>query len=102
MSLDVNPADLLATAASYESLAARASAISPRVLQELQAIIATHGAMGYPAAVGILSSLAPEEARVIAKAAQFAAAGQRFTEHAAAYRSQDADGADKITSSTAV
>lgn len=100
MTLNANPADLLATATTYEALATRAESISPRAVEEVQAIIATHGVMGYPTAVGILTALAPKEARVVAKTAQFHAAGRRFTEHAATYRGQDAAGADEFASVT--
>ncbi len=87
--LDVNPGDLLGVADEYAELQARALAIGPRVVEEVERIIATHGAMGYPAALGIVVGLAREQAAVDMKAAHFGQYSQRFIEHAATYASED-------------
>ncbi|MEY8019145.1 type VII secretion target [Mycobacterium servetii] len=94
--LNVNPADLAGAAEEYTQLAAAAAVISPRAAEEISRIIATHGVMGYPVAVGILTGLAPREAKVNAKAAAFTSYAQRFSEHAASYISGDADAADGL------
>ncbi|MFL0177074.1 hypothetical protein [Mycobacterium sp. SMC-13] len=91
--LNVNPADLLRVAADYAELHARAATISPQAAVEVQRISATHGPMGYPVAVGIVTNLARQQAALDAKSAQFGQHSQRFTEHAAAYRNQDRDAA---------
>lgn len=100
MPLDVNPAELIAHASTYDTLAARAALIPPQAAAQAQAIIASHGVMGYPVAIGILTALAPAEARVIAKTTQFTTTGERFRSHAAAYAGQDADAADTFTNMT--
>lgn len=87
--LNVNPAELLRAAAEYTDLQARAAAITPRALAEVERIAATHGAIGFPAASGILTGLAPRQAAVDTKAAHFGQYGQRFTEHAATFTAQD-------------
>ncbi|WGI35970.1 type VII secretion target (plasmid) [Mycolicibacterium aubagnense] len=91
--LNVNPADLLKTADSYTELANRVAAMSPRVADEVQRVVATHGPMGYPVAVGILRGMVPADQAATAKAADFGKHAERFTEHAAAYSSRDAEGA---------
>ncbi|AGB27277.1 Protein of unknown function (DUF2580) (plasmid) [Mycobacterium sp. JS623] len=91
--LDVNPADLLRAADNYAELQLRAAAIGPKAVEEVQRIIATHGPMGYPLAVGVVAGLARRQAALDAKAANFGQYSQRFTEHAAAYRDQDLQGA---------
>jgi Excreted virulence factor EspC, type VII ESX diderm len=95
--LNVNPADLNNVADQYAELAARATAISPQAVVEVQRITATHGAMGHPVAVGIATSLARRQSAVEAKAAQFGVYSDRFNEHAAAYMTGDADGAAMIS-----
>ena len=95
--LDVNPADLYQAADDYTELAARVAAISPRAAEELQRIIATHGVMGYPAAVGIAANLTAQEAALTGKAADFTRHAERFTEHAATYVTTDAQGAGSYT-----
>lgn len=91
--LNVNPADLHKSADDYTELATRVAAISPQAADELTRIIATHGVMGYPAAVGIAAGLASQEAALDAKAADFTRYARRFTEHAATYVRTDADAA---------
>ena len=91
--LNVNPADLLRAAADYTELQARAAAISPQAVAEVQRISATHGPMGYPVAVGVVTNLARRQAALDTKAAQFGQYSQRFTEHAATYASQDHEAA---------
>lgn len=87
--LDVDPADLTRAAGDYAELQLRAAAIGPKAAEEVQRIIATHGAMGYPLAVGVVAGLARRQADLDTKAAHFGQYSQRFTEHAAAYRDQD-------------
>jgi len=94
--LNVHLADLLKAGNDYAELAARAALISPQAVAEVTRIIETHGAMGYPAAVGIVAGLAPREAQVAAKAADFGRYAQRFTEHAATYQGTDSDGASRM------
>lgn len=94
--LDVDPVDLHKAGDDYAELAARAATISPQAVDEVNRIIATHGVMGYPAAVGIVAGLAAREAKVNAKAAQFGDYAQRFTDHALTYLGEDAAGAARI------
>jgi hypothetical protein len=91
--LNVRPADLHKSADDYTELAARVSAISPQAADELTRIIATHGVMGYPAAVGIAAGLAAQETALDAKSADFTRYASRLTEHAITYASTDAEGA---------
>lgn len=95
--LNVNPADLHKAADEYTHLQACAARITPQAVEEVNRIIATHGLMGYPAAVGIVAGLARREAKVAAKAAEFGQYAQRFTEHAATYRGEDAAGAGRMS-----
>jgi hypothetical protein len=87
--LDVDPADLLRAAGDYTDLQLRAAAIGPKAVEEVQRIIATHGPIGYPLAVGVVAGLARRQADLDTKATHFGRYSQRFTEHAAAYRDQD-------------
>lgn len=96
MRLNVNPADLLQAADDYTELAARAARICPQAVTEVNAIVQTHGPIGYPAAVGILAGLAAPEQAVQAKAAQFGRYAERFTGHAATYTDQDQAAAAKF------
>lgn len=91
--LDVNPADLTNAAGEYADLQRQAAAIGPQALEEVNRIIATHGAMGYPVAVGVVAGLARKQARMDAQIAQFGVYSERFTEHRAAYEGQDSAGA---------
>ncbi len=91
--LNVRPADLHKSADDYTELAARVAAISPQAADELTRIIATHGVMGYPAAVGIAAGLAAQETALDAKSADFTRYAARLTEHAITYASTDAEGA---------
>lgn len=91
--LDVNPADLRTAADLYAELQARAAAIGPHATAEIERVIATHGVMGYPVAVGMLANLSRRNASVLAKAAEFGLYSQRFIGHAGAYTAQDHEGA---------
>ena len=91
--LDVNPADLNNVANQYADLQRQAAAIGPAAVDEVNRIIATHGAMGYPVAVGVVAGLAQKQAAMEAKTAQWGVYADRFNEHAATYRGQDAAGA---------
>ncbi|ORX11373.1 type VII secretion target [Mycobacterium xenopi] len=99
-SLDVTPADLLKAADDYAVLAQRTAVIGPQAAEEVERVIASHGPMGYPTAVGIVAGLESREAQVSAKAADFATYAQRFAEHAATYQSVDADGARRMNQAT--
>ncbi|MDO2394822.1 type VII secretion target [Mycobacterium avium subsp. hominissuis] len=91
--LDVNPADLHNAADEYAQLQAAAAAIGPQAVDEVNRIIATHGAMGYPVAVGVVAGLARRQAQLDRKAADFGRYAERFTEHAAEYQAGDREGA---------
>lgn len=93
--LDVNPADLNNVADQYAELQTAAAAIGPQAVDEVNRIIATHGAMGYPVAVGVVAGLARRQAQVEGKAADFGRYAARFNEHAAAYQSGDLEGANR-------
>lgn len=93
--LNVNTADLLRAADTYTGLADRTSQISPQAHAEVQRITATHGPMGYPAAVGIATALANAEKPLNAKAVDFQTYSQRFTEHAATYTTEDREAAQR-------
>ena len=94
--LDVEPADLTRVAGEYAGLQAAASAIGPQAADEVNRIIASHGPMGYPVAVGVVAGLARRQAQVDAKAADFGVYSQRFEEHAEAYRDGDHQGAQRF------
>lgn len=87
--LNVDPDDLTRVADEYSSLQTAAAAISPQAADEVHRIITTHGPMGYPVAVGIVSSMARRQSALDAKAADFGQYSERFLEHAAAYREGD-------------
>jgi hypothetical protein len=92
--LDVTPADLNNVADQYAELqTAAAAAIGPQAVDEVNRIIATHGAMGFPVAVGVVAGLARRQAQVEGKAAEFGRYAERFNEHAATYFDQDQAGA---------
>jgi hypothetical protein len=93
--LDVNPADLNNVAGQYAELQTAAAAIGPQAVDEVNRIIASHGAMGYPVAVGVVAGLARRQAQVEGKAADFGRYAERFNEHAAAYQSGDLEGATR-------
>lgn len=95
--LNVNPDQLQVVADQYVALQARTAAIGPLAAEEVQRVIATHGAMGYPVAVGVVSSLTHAQGDVEAKAADFGAYSRRFTEHAATYRAHDLAGAAQLS-----
>ena len=88
----VNPADLNNAAEQYAQLQMAAAAIGPQAVDEVQRIIASHGAMGYPVAVGVVTGLARRQAQVEGKAADFGLYTERLNEHAATYRDQDRAG----------
>ena len=96
--LDVNPADLHNVADQYAELQTAAAAIGPQAVDEVNRIIATHGAMGYPVAVGVVAGLARRQARVEGKAADFGVYAARFREHAATYQTGDLEGAARYQS----
>lgn len=89
--LDVNPADLIHIADDYNRLAAQLQTIAPQAAEQVRQIIATHGPMGYPAAVGIATGLAAQEGRIASKAQDFGQYSQRFTEHAATFSTENAE-----------
>lgn len=91
--LNVNPADLQNVAERYTELVQRLASISPQAVDETTRISQSHGPMGYPVALGIISALARREAKLDSKSADFQTYAQRFTEHAAAYLGQDTAGA---------
>jgi hypothetical protein len=91
--LNVNYSDLSRVSGEYAELQAQAAALSPLAAEEAQRIIASHGPMGYPVAVGIVAGLARREAGVQAKAADFGQYSDRFLEHEATYRDADHAGA---------
>ncbi|MCH9731970.1 MAG: hypothetical protein K0U84_20230 [Actinomycetia bacterium] len=91
--LDVVPADLTNAAHQYEQLQIRAAAISPQAVDEVTRVIASHGSMGYPVALGVLAGLARRQAVLENKALDFGVYAQRLTEHGATYRDQDHAGA---------
>jgi Excreted virulence factor EspC, type VII ESX diderm len=91
--LNVNPADLVRFANTYEGLAAQARLISPQAAAEAQRIADTHGPIGAPAAMGIAAGLSKVDGPLNAKAADFQQYSQRFNEHAATYTGQDGEGA---------
>ena len=88
--LDVDPAALVAVAGQYEELAARAGVVMPQVAVEVAKVAQTHGAIGYPVAVGLAAGMARQEPKFTALVAEFVARGARFTEHAATYLGEDA------------
>lgn len=90
--LDVMPADLIRVADQYADLQRQAAALGPQAADEVNQIIATHGAIGYSVAVGVVVGLAPKQAQVEAKSAQFGVYSARFAGHAAAYQGQDSAG----------
>src|SRR4029077_10502400 len=75
-----------------------AAAIGPQAVDEVNRIIATHGAMGYPVAVGVVAGLARRQAQVEGKAADFGVYAARFREHAAIYQTGDLEGAARYQS----
>ncbi|WP_165659558.1 type VII secretion target [Mycobacteroides abscessus] len=95
--LDVDPAQLVDVSDQYGELATEMRGLGPKAAEEVTRFIATHGLIGYPAAVGITAGLAKAEARVAAKAADFLGHQQRFLEHAATYATTDAEVAGSIS-----
>lgn len=96
--LNVNPADLLRFADAYSDLATRAAQISPQAAAEVQRIAASHGPMGYPAAVGIVTGLVSAEGPLQAKVDAFGTHAQRLTEHAATYTATDQENGQRMQS----
>ncbi|BBY55966.1 hypothetical protein H7J07_02265 [Mycobacterium koreense] len=96
MGLQVNPADLLRVADVYNELALRTAALGPRAAEELHGVLATHGTMGFPVAVGIAAGLTPHEDALTVKAADFQRDAELFTEHADAYQDEDRAAADRL------
>jgi Excreted virulence factor EspC, type VII ESX diderm len=93
--LNVNPADLQRVAGDYAEIQAHAAAVGPQTVEEVRRIIATHGPMGYPVALGVATGLARRQAALDAQAARFGEHSQRFTEHAATYATEDRDAAHR-------
>ncbi len=87
--LNVAPVELLRFAEAYADLGAQTAALVPRATQALQQVIATHGAMGYPVALGIAAGLATQEPALSGKSTDFSEHSRRFTEHADTYAGQD-------------
>ena len=56
--VNVNYSDLSRVSGEYAELQAQAAALSPLATEEAQRIIASHGPMGYPVAVGVVAGLA--------------------------------------------
>ena len=98
--VNVNYSDLSRVSGEYSELQAHAAALSPLATEEAQRIIASHGPMGYPVAVGVVAGLARREAQVQAKAADFGQYSERFLEHAATYRDADHEGAQAYNALT--
>lgn len=95
--LDVHPADLTHAADQYVQLQMTAAAIGPQAVDEVNRIIASHGAMGYPVAVGVVAGLARRQVALERKAAEFGVYAERLTAHAATYLDQDQAGARDIS-----
>ena len=95
--LDVDVAGLHHAAGSYRQLQEAARMISPQVVDEVDRIIATHGVMGYPVAVGVVAGLARRQGRLETKAAEFGLYADRFEEHAATYESEDDNAAKRYS-----
>lgn len=89
MTLNVNPADLVALSQDYSQLALKIAELCPATAVEVQRIIDTHGAMGYPVALGVVAGLARREPAIATLLAAFGAYSERFVEHASTYVSQD-------------
>ncbi len=98
--LDVEPADLVRVAGEYSGLQTAAAAIGPLAVDEVNRIIATHGPMGYPVALGVVAGLTRSQGQLDAKAADFGVYSERFEEHAAAYRDADHMGAQRFDALT--
>ena len=94
--LDVNPADLRNVAEQYTQLQTAAASLGPQAVDEVSRIIASHGAMGYPVAVGVVAGLARRQAALEKKAADFGTYATRFQEHAASYELGDREGAELL------
>ncbi|WP_255799658.1 type VII secretion target [Mycobacteroides abscessus] len=95
--LDVNPADLDAVAARYGELGTEMSTLPARGIEQINQVIATHGVMGYPVAVGMAAGMVKADEKLAAKIKDFVDHHQRtFIEHAATYRATDAGGASEI------
>lgn len=95
--LNVEPGDLSRVAGEYSGLQTAAAAIGPHAVDEVNRIIATHGPMGYPVAVGVVAGLARRQATLETKAADFGQYSERFLEHADAYRDADHQGAQRFS-----
>lgn len=95
--LNVETGDLHHAADQYLQLQAAATVIGPQAVAEVQRIIDSHGAMGYPVAVGVLTNLARREVALAKKTTDFGVYAERFNEHAATYLDQDQAGARDIS-----
>ena len=94
--LNVNLPALSRAADDYAELQTAAAAISPQAVDEVKRIIATHGPMGYPVAVGVVAGLARRQGPLESKAAQFGQYSQRFHEHAGTYSDADREAARRF------
>ena len=93
--LDVEPADLVQVAGQYSALQTAAATLGPHAVDEVNRIIASHGAMGFPVAVGVVAGLARRQAALDAKVADFGRYAERLIEHAATYRDADHQSAQR-------
>ncbi|HLR99564.1 hypothetical protein H7J77_01555 [Mycolicibacillus parakoreensis] len=87
--LKVNPGDLIAVADAYAELSRRLPHRTARTVEEIQNVLATHGTMGYPVAVGIARATAPAASEVEALSGEFADYSQRFDDSAGQYVAED-------------
>lgn len=94
--LNVNPADLIRASDEYAELSTQAAKFGPHALEEVQKVMTTHGAMGYPLAVGLLQGLAKSEAKITAKANDFLGHSEKLAEHAHTYTRSDHEGATRM------
>lgn len=72
----------------------RRGLVGAQAVDEVHRIIASHGLIGYPVAVGVVTGLARRQAALQSKAADFEQYSERFLEHAAAYHDGDHQGAE--------
>jgi Excreted virulence factor EspC, type VII ESX diderm len=94
--LNVNLPDLSRAADDYAELQTAAATISPQAVDEVKRIIATHGPMGYPVAVGVVAGLARRQGPLESKAAQFGQYSELFHEHAGTYSDADHEAAQRF------
>ena len=79
------------------SSAPKMSTLPARGIEQINQVIATHGVMGYPVAVGMAAGMLKADEKLTAKIRDFVDHHQRaFIEHAATYRATDAEGGSEI------